>query len=430
MKSLHLTNAYHPTSGGIRTWYHQVLAAAGEHGWTARLVVPGERSSVETVTPHARIHHVAAPRAPVFDRRYRLVLPHRYLLPGGALRRILLAEQPDLVEIADKYALNWLAGVIRKGLIPGLKRPVIVGFSFERMDDNVAAFLGNGAVLRPLAPAYLQRCYWPMFDAHIGASDYTAAELRPAAARDPKPLYVQPCGVQAAGFDPSYASAAMRSALLEACGGGSDTCLLLYAGRLSPEKNTDLLGEMMADLQQGPGDFRLVVAGSGPLLDSLRRRASTLDRGRITFWGQVQDRGVLASLYATCDAFVHPNPREPFGIAPLEAMASGCPVVLPDSGGVRTYADDTNAWIAPATAAAFAQAVRAMRADPDTAAIRRRHARETALRYDTSRMVERLFAIYTELVRNGADAGSEAADHAAPGLTGDTGRPQVPGSIR
>lgn len=170
MKSLHLTNAYHPTSGGIRTWYHQVLAAAGEHGWTTRLVVPGAHSSVETVTPHARIHHVSAPRAPVFDRRYRLLLPHRYFLPGGALRRILLAEQPDIVEIADKYALNWLAGVIRKGLIPGLKRPVIVGFSFERMDDNVAAFLGNGAVLRRLAPAYMQRCYWPMFDAHIGAS--------------------------------------------------------------------------------------------------------------------------------------------------------------------------------------------------------------------------------------------------------------------
>jgi alpha-1,6-mannosyltransferase len=401
MKSLHLTNAYHPTSGGIRTWYHQVLSAAGEHGWEARLVVPAERSSVEDIAPHARIHHVEAPRAPVFDRRYRLVLPHRYLLPRGAVRRILVAEQPDIVEIADKYALNWLAGVIRKGLIPGLKRPVLIGFSFERMDDNVSAFLGDTALLRRLAPAYMEWCYWPLFDAHVGASDYTAAELRRAAGgRNGKPVYVQPCGVQVGGFDPSHRSPSLRRRLIDACGGGSDTLLLLYAGRLSPEKNIGLLAGMMAHLERGPGDYRLIVAGSGPLADSLQQEGSTLDAGRLVLWGQVQDRHELAALYATCDVFVHPNPREPFGIAPLEAMASGCPVVLPDSGGVLTYADDSNAWLAPATGAAFAEAVRALHDNRALARLRADRARETALRYDTSRMIERLFAIYAELVRD------------------------------
>jgi alpha-1,6-mannosyltransferase len=410
MKSLHLTNAYHPASGGIRTWYHQVLTAAGEHGWDARLVVPGERSAVEDVAPRARIHHVQAPRAPVFDRRYRLVLPHRYLFPRGAVRRILLAEQPDIVEIADKYALPWLAGLMRKGLVRGLRRPVLIGFSFERMDDNVAAFLGAAGLLRTFANTYMARCYWPMFDVHLAVSDYTAAELRHAAREGGSArIHVQPCGVQTAGFDPARRSDALRAALLGASGGGPETCLLLYAGRLSPEKNVGLLAAMMSRLDQGPGDYRLIVAGSGPLFETLRRQAAALQPGRIVLWGQVREREELAALYATCDAFVHSNPREPFGIAPLEAMASGCPVVLPDSGGVLTYADESNAWLAPATGSRFADAVRALRSNPGLARLRAHRARETALRFDTREMMHRLFSLYDQLVR--AESRTRAPAH-------------------
>ena len=60
---------------------------------------------------------------------------------------------------------------------------------------------------------------------------------------------------------------------------------------------------------------------------------------------------------AAADVFIHPNPREPFGIAPLEAMASGLPLVAPNSGGILSYANDENSWLAEPTAAAFAAAI-------------------------------------------------------------------------
>ncbi len=66
------------------------------------------------------------------------------------------------------------------------------------------------------------------------------------------------------------------------------------------------------------------------------------------FYGHVGARETLARLYASCDVFVHPNPREPFGIGPLEAMASGVPLVAPAAGGLLSYANDTNAWLAGA----------------------------------------------------------------------------------
>jgi alpha-1,6-mannosyltransferase len=50
--------------------------------------------------------------------------------------------------------------------------------------------------------------------------------------------------------------------------------------------------------------------------------------------GYIADRELLADILANCDVFLHPNPHEPFGIAPLEAMASRLALVAPDSGGV------------------------------------------------------------------------------------------------
>ena len=50
--------------------------------------------------------------SPFFDERYRLLLPHLYALPyRSRLREILRDEQPDLIEICDKYTLYFLPGV-------------------------------------------------------------------------------------------------------------------------------------------------------------------------------------------------------------------------------------------------------------------------------------------------------------------------------
>jgi glycosyltransferase involved in cell wall biosynthesis len=78
---------------------------------------------------------------------------------------------------------------------------------------------------------------------------------------------------------------------------------------------------------------------------------------RVHLLGHTDGRDALADCYAHADVFVHPNPREPFGLAPLETMASGLPLVAPVSGGVLEYASAENAWLAEPTAAGFAAAV-------------------------------------------------------------------------
>jgi glycosyltransferase involved in cell wall biosynthesis len=101
--------------------------------------------------------------------------------------------------------------------------------------------------------------------------------------------------------------------------------------------------------------------GDGIGLAPLRAACAQRGIANIVFTGNLQDRNLLAEHFAAADVFIHPNPREPFGIAPLEAMASGLALVAPNSGGLTSYANPGNAWLSVPDAQAFAESVRAIR---------------------------------------------------------------------
>lgn len=397
MKTLHLTNAYHSASGGIRTFYNALLDAANRRRREVVLVVPGAAPSTTEVGAYGRIHTIQARRAPAFDRRYRLMLPTHYMpFTASPIVRVLAAERPALVEISEKYALPYLAAMLRKNWHRQVVRPTLVGLSCERFDDAMAAYLSRASSARTFTEWYIRHIYGPPFDYHIAVSRYTAAELH-AALPDRAPGFIRVCpmGVHADGFGPDRRSTALRERLLRSAGGTAGSRLLFYAGRLSPEKNLELLLDAVERLvAAGDGcDYRLVLAGDGPRRAWLEEQGRTRLGGRVAFAGNL-DRPDLAAACASADVFVHPNPREPFGIGPLEAMASGVPVVVPASGGVLEYAHDGNAWLAEPDAASFAAAVRdAQRGDP----ARVRAARATALAFDWCHVAERYFTLYDEL---------------------------------
>lgn len=168
---------------------------------------------------------------------------------------------------------------------------------------------------------------------------------------------------------PLRRTAATRVWLERLAGAPEGGLLLLYAGRLAPERNLQLLLDTMLQLEaDGPGKFHLVVAGDGPERAGFECQCDRLLPGAVQMPGYLRDRGTLADLYASSDVFVHPNPCEPFGIAPLEAMASGMAVVAPDQGGITGYANSANAWMRKPDATSFAGAVHAIAADPQATA--------------------------------------------------------------
>lgn len=159
-----------------------------------------------------------------------------------------------------------------------------------------------------------------------------------------------------------------------------------------------LLIETMEILERdAPGAFHLVVAGNGPSRAPFEQDCQRRVPGAIRLLGHIGDRDLLADILANCDIFMHPNPHEPFGIAPLEAMASGLALVAPDAGGVTSYANERNAWVVNPSPLSFARAVQSIRADPETAACRRRAARITAEQFDWECVARGFFDLYDEL---------------------------------
>ncbi|MBB4664380.1 glycosyltransferase family 4 protein [Conexibacter arvalis] len=111
--------------------------------------------------------------------------------------------------------------------------------------------------------------------------------------------------------------------------------LVLLVGRLVYEKGFQIALEALPGVIERLGDVRFLVAGSGTAETELREQAEALgllDHG--TFMGWIGD-DVLHSLYRIADLTVVPSIYEPFGLVALEAMASGCPTIVADTGGLR-----------------------------------------------------------------------------------------------
>ncbi|MGB2850382.1 MAG: glycosyltransferase family 4 protein [Solirubrobacterales bacterium] len=119
-----------------------------------------------------------------------------------------------------------------------------------------------------------------------------------------------------------------------------DQKLVLLIGRLVYEKGFQFALEAMPSLIERLPGTRFLVAGSGTHEEELRRQADELglmEHG--TFLGWIGD-DVLHSLYRIADVCVVPSLYEPFGLVALEAMASDCPCIVADTGGLREVVPD------------------------------------------------------------------------------------------
>lgn len=105
----------------------------------------------------------------------------------------------------------------------------------------------------------------------------------------------------------------------------------LYAGRVSKEKNLDILAESFIKLCKDHDDVVLVIAGDGPYRNELEK---ILVDHPVIFLGYLSHHE-LATYYASADAFIFPSTTDTFGNVIIEALASGLPVIVSDKGGPK-----------------------------------------------------------------------------------------------
>ena len=185
-----------------------------------------------------------------------------------------------------------------------------------------------------------------------------------------------------------------------------DEKLVLLIGRLVYEKGFQLALEAMPRLIEAVPGTRFLVAGSGTHELELRRQATELgldQHGR--FLGWIGD-DVLHSLYRIADVCVVPSIYEPFGLVALEAMASDCPCIVADTGGLREVVPHNEAGLRfrARDHEALGGMVRRVLTDPRLRDRLVAEGSEHVLRFDWADVAESTAALYAELVADPAPA--------------------------
>ncbi|MBS3733148.1 MAG: glycosyltransferase family 1 protein, partial [Desulfobacterales bacterium] len=218
---------------------------------------------------------------------------------------------------------------------------------------------------------------------------------------DEAKIRVYPRGVDTERFHPERRNGIWSSGY----GLSGNSMKLLYVGRLSREKNLDVLARAFRQLSEAGRDMDLIVVGDGPYKQEM---AAMLKGTRTLFTGVLTGRR-LAEAYASSDLFVFPSTTDTFGNVVLEAQASGLPVIVTDRGGPREnlIAGKTGCIVPSLDAAAIAREISRLSEDP--AGLSRM--KKAARRYMRSRSFEENFLRSWELAQRAAESTE------SPGLT-------------
>ncbi len=201
---------------------------------------------------------------------------------------------------------------------------------------------------------------------------------------------------------------ASRAAVRRELNAGGHFPVVFCAGEFRPEKRQeDLVLALELLLAEFPSAL-LVLAGGGRLLENVRGLARSKGlEGKVRFLGERADIPVLLS---AADVYAFPSDIEPFGMAPVEAMAAGVPVVASQTGGlVEIVEGKKNGLLVPphdpdAIAAAIARLARdeALRKSLSAAG------RERAACFDSGEAAERLIGHFYAVI-NGKKVDARAA---------------------
>jgi glycosyltransferase involved in cell wall biosynthesis len=170
-----------------------------------------------------------------------------------------------------------------------------------------------------------------------------------------------------------------------------DDVAVLHVGRFHRQKAQDVLLEAFREARQENPRLRLLFAGDGPELSKARVLAGDLE-DRVLFFGDVADP---IRLYAAADIFAFPSRWEAFGIALLEAMAAGLPVVASRTGGiVEVLGTEWPEFVEPDQVTPLALSLLRLAADPELRRELAAAAKTRAADFDARPGVQRLAAVY------------------------------------
>ncbi|NEO28092.1 MAG: glycosyltransferase family 1 protein [Kamptonema sp. SIO4C4] len=298
--------------------------------------------------------------------------------PRPAIRKKLENFQPDLIHVVNPAILG-LAGIYYAKM---LNLPLVA--SYHTHLPQYLHHYGFGA---------LEGFLWELLKAGHNQAQLnlctSTAMVKELSSHGIERVDLWQRGVDTEMFQPHLASEKMRDRLSQ---GHPDAPLLLYVGRVSPEKEIERIKPILEAIPEA----RLAIVGDGPHRATLKQHFQDTPTN---FVGYLQGME-LASAFASADAFVFPSQTETLGLVVLEAMAAGCPVVAANSGGIPDIVTDgVNGYLFnPQTSNGAIEATRRLLAAQDERETLRMNARKEAERWGWAAATQQLQDYYQKVL--------------------------------
>ncbi len=298
-------------AGGVNTYLTEKARYLTEHHGTYRhtIIVPGRENATQSLFG-STIHTLRSPR-------FAYNPHHRVMTTFRQIKQLIRDLQPDLIEVDCVYFLAHVAATAMHKKVP------LVGFYHTHLPSFYARALtqrfGNttSRLIESWAWTYVDYCMKPLDKILVASNDIYERLIK----HTDKKIEQLPLGVNLHLFRPSRAP-------MTSC--HRRRPVILYVGRLSQEKDLDILFEAFRLLNQ-QGSYQFQIVGDGPL----RKKTEKFIRAMpdASYIGLIPYGKRLAELYASADVLAMPSRNETFGLAVLEALASGIPVVAIRQGG-------------------------------------------------------------------------------------------------
>jgi glycosyltransferase involved in cell wall biosynthesis len=329
-------------------------------------------------------HIIRSPGLPLVDTGYYLSFQH-------SRRAKKLLQTMDVVHVHHPF----VSGRLALRYCRPLNIPVIFT-NHTRYDIYAQTYLPGlpSEISQSLLEAYMPD-FCAAVDMVISPSPGMGAVLRRF--KVTAPITIVPNGVELSRFYKSDGHAQREKYGLRA-----DDLLLVYAGRLAPEKNLPFLLKAFSGLLEAVPNAHLLLVGDGPERQKLEEQALNSGSGeRIHFVGRVPYDD-LPNYLAMCDVFVTASVSEVHPLSVIEAMAAGLPVMGIQSVGVGdTVKDGVSGYLSSDDLAAFTAKLTRLCLDESARRRMGQQARQESQRYDIQRTTVEMLKHYERLSRQG-----------------------------
>ncbi|SNZ14433.1 glycosyltransferase [Hydrogenobacter hydrogenophilus] len=301
MKIVDIAPYFHDKSGGIKRYLLEKSSYLKDKPVEHVVILPGRKKNLQYINS-TKVYQLPSFPIPMTGG-------YRFFNSLRDIKEILRIEKPDIVELEGTYLPITALRSLEYRLVVFYHADVRTDLSFVPLTDGIRKKLIEYTINKKLSKA----------DLIITPSKKQEEFLRSYGIENVQTVNL---GVDTEVFNPSKRNPYINNLL----GVKEETFKVIYSGRLSPEKNIDLLLEVMS-MVDGVF-FHFILVGDGPLRKKVEKFAKSYPN--ITYFGYISSKEQLAELYASSDVFLSTSNSETYGLAFLEAQACGCILVAPD----------------------------------------------------------------------------------------------------